>query len=67
MQPVKYLIVDTNALIKGVNLANIGVEVWTVPEVLSEVRDARTRHVVSTLPFELKTREPSEKAIAAGF
>ncbi|CAK8991018.1 RNA-binding protein NOB1, partial [Durusdinium trenchii] len=40
-------------------------EFWTVKEVLAEVRDRRARERLGVLPFELKTREPSDEAVAA--
>ncbi len=34
---------------------------WTIPEVLAEIRDQRARVNLETLPFELKTREPTDE------
>ena len=64
---MKYLVVDSGPLIKGVRLERIDAEHFvTVPEVLIEVRDRQARHLLSTLPVELETREPSDEAITAG-
>ncbi|CAN0172721.1 unnamed protein product, partial [Laminaria digitata] len=42
---------------------------WTVPEVVSEIRDKKARQHLESLPFELKLREPSDEAMkfAVGF
>lgn len=39
---------------------------WTVPEVVSEIRDKKARHHLESLPFELKLREPSDEAMKFG-
>ena len=39
---------------------------WTVPEVISEIRDKKARHHLESLPFELKLREPSSEAMKFG-
>jgi len=57
------LIVDANVLIKGVRIERLASEFWTVMEVLSEIRDKKTRVNVAALPFALKTREPSTTAV----
>jgi len=61
----KKLIVDSNAFIKGVRLEAIGNELWTVPQVLGEVRDKRARELLAAVPFEIKTRDPSPAALRA--
>ena len=64
---MKYLVVDSGPLIKGVRLERIEAEHYvTVPEVMLEIRDRQARQLLSTLPVELETREPSEEAIKAG-
>ena len=64
---MKFLVVDSGPLIKGVRLERIEAEHYvTVPEVMLEIRDKQTRQLMNTLPVELETREPSEEAILAG-
>ncbi len=64
---VKHLVLDTGALIKGqgYRLAALAEHFWTIPEVIAEVRDPRARFHLSTLPFELRTKEPSPEACKA--
>lgn len=59
---VKYAVVDTNAIIKGMRLEQLEAEAVTIPEVLKEVRDGTSRHVLQTLPFGIDVREPQEEA-----
>ena len=64
---MKFLVVDSGPLIKGVRLERIDADRYvTVPEVMREIRDRQARQLLSTLPVELETREPSEEAITAG-
>ena len=51
---MKYLVVDSGPLIKGVRLERIEAEHYvTIPEVLREIRDRQARQMLSTLPVEL--------------
>ncbi|GMF13965.1 unnamed protein product [Phytophthora lilii] len=38
---------------------------WTVPDVLDEIRDKKSRAILERLPFTLRTREPSAEAMKA--
>ena len=64
---MKYLVVDSGPLIKGVRLERFGAERYvTVPEVLGELRDSQARALLESLPFDLELREPSDEAMKAG-
>ena len=59
---MKYLVVDSGPLIKGVRLERFGAERYvTVPEVLGELRDSQARALLESLPFELELREPERR------
>lgn len=62
---VAHLVVDSGAIIKGTNLAALAEHFWTVPDVLNEIRDKKSRALLERLPFTLETREPSAEAMAA--
>ena len=63
---MKYAVVDSGPLIKGVRLELLRAErLVTVPQVLSEIRDKHARQMLEALPVELETREPSDEAIDA--
>ena len=59
-------VVDTNAIIAGIQLHTLAEQLITVPEVLAELRDARSRQALDALPCSLHVREPSEESLRAG-
>jgi len=64
--PLSHLVLDSGALIHGSaeELRTKAEHFWTVPEVIAEIRDERTRKVLSALPFELRTKDPSDESMA---
>ncbi|GIL95464.1 hypothetical protein Vretimale_1488, partial [Volvox reticuliferus] len=58
-------VVDTNAIISGLRLEHLADRYCTIPEVVAEVRDKQSRTFLSTLPFSLDVREPSDESIKA--
>ncbi|GIL43838.1 hypothetical protein Vafri_1437 [Volvox africanus] len=58
-------VVDTNAIISGLRLEHLADRYCTIPEVVAEVRDKQSRAFLSTLPFSLDVREPSDESIKA--
>ena len=62
---LKHLVVDSGAIIKAERLEHLAENFWTVQEVLDEIRDSKSRHVLDTLPYNLKTRVPSGEAMNA--
>ena len=65
-EKVKCLVVDSGAIIAGSRLENIAEEFFTIKEVLDEIRDEGARVTLANLPYQLKTRVPSDEAIAFG-
>ena len=59
------VVVDANAIVKGLRLERLAEEAVTIPEVLREIKDRQARHTLATLPFELKVRDPDEESIKA--
>ena len=59
------VVVDANAIVKGIRLERLAEEAVTIPEVLREIKDKQARHTLATLPFELKVRDPDEESIKA--
>ncbi|KAL0049240.1 hypothetical protein WJX82_009412 [Trebouxia sp. C0006] len=62
---ISVAVVDTNAIISGLQLHRIAETAVTIPEVLSEVRDKRTRQYLANLPFALQCQQPSEESVKA--
>lgn len=59
-------VVDANAIMSGVALGSLAERLVTIPEVLEEVRDVKTRERLASLQIALQTLEPTEESIAAG-
>lgn len=62
------LVIDSGPIIKltGVSSLRDRADVfYTVPAVLGEIRDARARQHLETLPFDIETRDPSPASITA--
>jgi hypothetical protein len=60
----KCLVVDTAPLLSGANLARMATELYTVPEVVAEVRSRRAREVLERTPLNI--RSPNEEAMREG-
>ena len=63
---ISVAVVDTNAIISGLQLHRIADTAVTIPEVLSEVRDKQTRQALANLPFALECQQPTEESVKAG-
>ncbi|KAK3873034.1 hypothetical protein Pcinc_021931 [Petrolisthes cinctipes] len=59
----KYLVADTAAFIQGVPLWEYGEEVFSLPEVIGEIRDRQTRQRVEALPIPITMRQPQPHSI----
>jgi RNA-binding protein NOB1 len=60
----RVLVLDTNALIKGLDdLLSVATTFVTVPQVLQEVKDKRTRDFVDRLPVKLHLMDPGPESI----
>eukprot|EP01026_Neomeris_dumetosa_P067831 TRINITY_DN6627_c0_g1_i7.p2 TRINITY_DN6627_c0_g1~~TRINITY_DN6627_c0_g1_i7.p2 ORF type:complete len:559 (+),score=79.66 TRINITY_DN6627_c0_g1_i7:63-1739(+) len=51
-------VVDANAIITGTRVDRLGDVVVSIPEVLSEVRDKKSREFLDQLPFGIRTMHP---------
>ena len=60
------VVVDTNAIVKGIKLERLGDVAVTTQAVLDEIRDGKSRQILNTLPFGISVREPTEESILAG-
>ena len=57
---------DSGAFIKAAPLDRWSGRVFTVKEIVEEIRDANTRRRLQVLPFDLVFREPSTEALRHG-
>ena len=66
MSRAEVLVVDSSGFIKCTSLETVGKDIFTVRDVIEEVKDAQTRQRLSVLPFELKYRYPDADNIRSG-
>ncbi|XP_030138418.4 RNA-binding protein NOB1 [Taeniopygia guttata] len=58
MARVPHVVADTGAFLSAAPLQDVADALYTVPEVLAEIRDRRARRRLSALPCELRVRRP---------
>ncbi|KAM6176459.1 RNA-binding protein NOB1 [Erethizon dorsatum] len=58
MAPVEHVVADAGAFLRNAALQDIGTNIYTVREVVSEIRDKAARRRLAVLPYELRFREP---------
>ena len=63
---VEVLVADSGAFIKAAPLEKWAGRVFTVKEVVEEIRDVHTRRRLQALPYEIVFREPSQEALQHG-
>merc|ERR1711934_226467 len=54
---------ESGGFIKNAPIERLCVNAYTIPEVVSEIRDKQTKARLKILPYELKFRDPSQEAI----
>ena len=59
------LVIDSGAIIKGhgMNFHRSAKRLVTIPEVIDEIRDSKSREILDKLPFELEIITPSDQAM----
>lgn len=60
---VMHVVADAGAFLKNAALQEIGTHIYTVRDVVDEVRDKPTRRRLAVLPYELVFREPTLESI----
>lgn len=60
---IRHLVVDSGGFIKNTALQEIGENIYTLPEVISEIKDKATKQRLQVLPYEINYRVPSPEII----
>ena len=60
------LIADSAAFLKNAPLQQMADKIFTIQDVISEIRDATTRHRLAVLPYTIEFREPSTESVKIG-
>lgn len=68
---VQDIVLDSGALIGCATtslIASLGSDcrVWTIPDVIAEVRDSKSRQALEALPFKLLIRKIEPESLRAG-
>ncbi|PIO13052.1 hypothetical protein AB205_0209760 [Aquarana catesbeiana] len=63
---VQHVVADSGAFLRNAALQDIGAHIYTVREVVSEIRDKATRRRLAVLPYELLFREPKPDTVQLG-
>ncbi|KAJ7312202.1 hypothetical protein JRQ81_006575 [Phrynocephalus forsythii] len=58
MAPVEHVVADAGAFLRGAPLQEIGKNIYTIREVVSEIRDKETRRRLAVLPYQLHFKHP---------
>ena len=60
------LVADSAAFLKNAQLHRIACRIFTIQEVINEIKDSATRQRLSVLPYTIEFREPSTESIRTG-
>lgn len=58
MALVEHVVADAGAFLRDAALQDIGKNIYTIQNVVSEIRDKATRRRLAVLPYELRFKEP---------
>ncbi|XP_011380895.1 RNA-binding protein NOB1 isoform X2 [Pteropus medius] len=58
MALVEHVVADAGAFLRDAALQDIGKNIYTIRDVVSEIRDKATRRRLAVLPYELRFKEP---------
>ncbi|RHZ47774.1 hypothetical protein Glove_567g9 [Diversispora epigaea] len=60
---VQSLVVDSGPLIKGANIRPLANKIYTIPEVISEIRDKHSRDFLNQILFDIEIKSPNEESL----
>uniref|UniRef100_A0A914YYC8 RNA-binding protein NOB1 n=1 Tax=Panagrolaimus superbus TaxID=310955 RepID=A0A914YYC8_9BILA len=63
--PINHLVVDSGGFIKAAPLIDLGSKIYSIRDVVDELRDRQTRQRVEAYPFDIIYREPSSESVRA--
>lgn len=62
---VDHLIVDSGAFIRNIEIKDIGQKIYSLHEVVNEIRDKATRQRLQVLPYDITFKEPTPESYHA--
>ncbi|XP_011380894.1 RNA-binding protein NOB1 isoform X1 [Pteropus medius] len=66
MALVEHVVADAGAFLRDAALQDIGKNIYTIRDVVSEIRDKATRRRLAVLPYELRFKEPFPEYVRLG-
>lgn len=60
---VEHLVLDSGAFISGSHIQDVGENMYTIREVIDEIKDKATRQRLMCLPYQLNFMEPDQRDI----
>ena len=63
---IPYLVADSGAFLKNIQLQEIAERIFTIREVVHEIKDAVTKQRLAVLPYTIEFREPSLESLQHG-
>ena len=63
---MKYLVADTAAFIKNVQMHNYAHNIVSIHDVVAEIRDKETRQRLLAYPIEIQYKEPDSTSLKKG-
>uniref|UniRef100_A0A8D2JF65 Ribonuclease PIN domain-containing protein n=1 Tax=Varanus komodoensis TaxID=61221 RepID=A0A8D2JF65_VARKO len=66
MAPVEHVVADAGAFLRGAPLQEIGRNIYTIREVVTEIRDKETRQRLAVLPYQLHFKQPFPEYVRLG-
>ncbi|XP_068117258.1 RNA-binding protein NOB1 [Hyperolius riggenbachi] len=60
---VQHVVADSGAFLRNAALQEIGAQIYTIREVVTEIRDKNTRRRLAVLPYQLCFTEPRPEAV----
>ncbi|BDA44182.1 probable RNA-binding protein NOB1 [Coccomyxa sp. Obi] len=64
-QQTSTAVIDANAIIAGMRMEGVAEHLCTIPEVLKEVKDQKSREFLETFPHNIRSAQPTEKSVKA--
>ena len=62
----RVLVLDAGAVIQGYNRVETDEDLYTIQEVVREIRDSKSKERLASFPFKLQLAEPHPACVAEG-
>lgn len=63
MVKAQHLVVDSGGFLRNADIQSMGCNIYTIEDVVAEIRDKATRQRLSVLPYKIQYKTPSQKSL----